>query len=341
MNPEKLVREAFDKATRDTADRTFFSFADDAWAKRVRNLTSQCLTELKILQSDLADPVVVYNDKKMVFMDGDGFLALTRTYLVAVGLKDAEDVATKAIIPLDSIGSLEAEGDVLRIRASRAFVPTKAVSAPTRADDTRITGGDESLSFRFDDAELWGKLLNKARFWISAKEWDATSPPEFSEEQRQASENCLHPGCGKSLRGIFASQNTCPGCQGGFCNTHFGRECVTASMIHERNYESAKTCHGCADKAQIELEAEGLVATLKAYTDARDSALEDGFKLKVRPTALIEAATKGEPELRQARVDGLTIGWQRGARKRVEEEKTKAEKKGYERGKTIGKLSSR
>ncbi len=341
MDPEKLIREAFDKATRDTADRTFFSFADDAWQKRVRNLTSQALSELRMLQSDLADPLVIFNDKKMMFMDGDGFLALTRCYLVAVGLKDSEDVAIMGILPLDALSEVVVEGDVLRVRSSRTFVPTKTCSDPARGEDTRITGGDESLSIRFADAPLWEELLNKARFWISAREWDATTPPEFSPDQRKASENCLHPGCGKSLRGIFASQNMCPGCEGGFCNDHFGRSAVTATMIRQRSYESAKTCHACADKAQIELEAEGLVPLLKAYREARDSAAESGHALKINVNALIEAATKGEPTLRQARVDGLTIGWQRGAKKRVEEEKKKAEKKGYDRGKAVGKLSSR
>jgi len=341
MDPEKLIRENFDKATRETADRTYFAFADDAWAKRVRNLTSESLGNLRILQSDLADPQVIFNDKKMMFMDGDGFLALTRCYLVAVGLKDSEDVSTQAVVPLDAVIGVEVDGDVLRIRASRAFVPTKAQPEPNRDDGTRITGTEDSLSFRFDDAELWGKLLNKVRFWISAREWDALSPPELNAAQRQASENCLHPGCGKSLRGIFASQNMCPGCGGGFCKAHFGREAVTASMIEQRNYEASETCHACADKASEELEEQGLVPVLNAYREARDTALEGGYALKINVNALITAATKGEADLRQARVDGLTIGWQRGARKRLEEEKKKAEKKGYDRGKAIGKLSSR
>lgn len=341
MDPEKLLREAFDKATRETGDRTFFAFTDDGWTKRMRCLTTEALKELSILQSDLADPLVAYNDKKMMFMDGDGFLALTRCYLVAVGLKDGQDVALKAVVPLDAITTAKSDGAVLKLKASRAFIPTTANPKPTRADDTRITGTSEILSVACPDAELWGKLLNKVRFWISAKEWDARTPPEMSQEQRAASENCLHAGCGKSLKGIFASSNSCPGCKGGFCNDHFGREAVTANMIRERRYEAAKTCFSCSEAAHTELEGAGLLPVLAAYRQARDNATKTGETLRVDVDALVTAATKGDASLRQARVDGLKAGWELGARARLQKEKKASEEKGYSRGYSMGKLAGR
>ena len=341
MDPEKLLREAFDKASRDTADRTFFCFADDGWSKRVRNLTAASLSSLRIAQSDLADPLVVFNDKKMMFMDGDGFLALTRCYLVAVGLRDGEQVAVAGVIPLDAVEEVDVQGAVLTLRASRGFVPTKSLREPARDDATRITGDAETLSICFADAALWQKLLNKVRFWISAHEWDAATAPKLTQEQRLASENCLHPGCGKSLRGLFASQKVCPGCGGGFCKAHFGKRTVTAERVRERKYEAVETCHGCHDKAAAELESEGLVPALQAYRAAKEGSVEAGYALKIDVAHLLQAANSGDASTRQARVDGLTMGWRQGARKRLEEEKKKAEARGYERGKTIGELTSR